>query len=154
MYLQSVYLQSTAVQCMCETRSESIISSKQMAQARQGAATGGGCSFNDIFKNEPQQNALFTSVIVPVSVRVPVLVLELTVVLGHKSDLSMQLRYSGNTCIICIKTRPDEYCTNIPAAGEAGHCRGSQVFPAIILNPNQFKAIYPPEVMVKLHSII
>ena len=28
-----------------------------------------------------------TSVIVPVSVRVPVLVLELTVVLGHKSDL-------------------------------------------------------------------
>ena len=32
---------------------------------------------------------LFTSVIVPVSVRVPVLVLELTVVLGHKSDLDM-----------------------------------------------------------------
>ena len=30
---------------------------------------------------------LLTSVIVPVSVRVPVLVLELTVVLGHKSDL-------------------------------------------------------------------
>ena len=29
----------------------------------------------------------FTSVMVPVSVRVPVLVLELTVVLGHKSDL-------------------------------------------------------------------
>ena len=30
---------------------------------------------------------MLTSVIVPVSVRVPVLVLELTVVLGHKSDL-------------------------------------------------------------------
>ena len=34
---------------------------------------------------------LLTSVIVPVSVRVPVLVLELTVVLGHKSDLEDNL---------------------------------------------------------------
>ena len=34
---------------------------------------------------------MLTSVIVPVSVRVPVLVLELTVVLGHKSDLEDNL---------------------------------------------------------------
>ena len=36
-----------------------------------------------------KNTVFFTSVIVPVSVRVPVLVLELTVVLGHKSDLDM-----------------------------------------------------------------
>merc|ERR1719220_1449358 len=59
---------------MCETRSESTMSSKQIAQALQGAGAGAGCS----------------SVMVPVSVRVPVLVLELTVVLGHKSDLLLE----------------------------------------------------------------
>ena len=36
-----------------------------------------------------KDTGFFTSVMVPVSVRVPVLVLELTVVLGHKSDLDM-----------------------------------------------------------------
>ena len=66
---------------------------------------------------------------VPVSVRVPVLVLELTVVLGHKSDLDMH-QCNGNSSLVKFRACSDLLLERLDIAEAAKSSRQSSSTPS------------------------